>query len=336
MTNQAAPSMAGRSIDSSSSYQAADDPAVSSGVPDSETPSRRTSSVYSPYETPSRASDGESLFPLSADSARSAGNAADGASPSQWSSAVGRATTGKSSRVIERIQAENDRLRRELKLEMLRREEEQKKSEVARGQNHNLQSANDNLVLVAELDKTSLARKERKIQQLKADIEEERARRLEAESQLKQAMREHETVQAELKSQVREQSEQAKRALGQYDVLSSSWKQMADDYKLKTEKLRNDLAHLHAESSEDRRKLNRMELIIEQQKQEMEKLAAAKDEIAREFEAFKLETAEATRGIRERAEQNEMANDAALEETTRLLEEMRHAIVIGRTSKAAN
>jgi hypothetical protein len=42
----------------------------------------------------------------------------------QWSSAVGHATTnGKSGRVIERLMAENDRLKRELELQILRSQE---------------------------------------------------------------------------------------------------------------------------------------------------------------------------------------------------------------------
>ena len=51
----------------------------------------------------------------------------------QWSSAVGHATTnGKSGRVIERLMAENDRLKRELELQILRSQELERNLETMR------------------------------------------------------------------------------------------------------------------------------------------------------------------------------------------------------------
>ena len=296
------------------------------------TPSRQHTSDSTPSPPPRRPDPTASSSPISPSSAR-LDPASAAVTPPQWSSAVGRATTGKSGRVIERIQAENDRLRRELKMEVLYREEEQKKSESARSQLHMLQSANENLAQMREMEKTSLARKERKLDELRSEVESERTRRMQAESQLKEAMQRHDAVEGRYQARLRAETEQAKRAVTQYDVLSASWRQMNDDYGRRTEKLRGDVTRLRLESTEDRRKLHKLEVVIEQQKQEMEKMRTAGEGFVAAFEAFKREAEDGTRALRERAQQNDKANDEALEEALRLLEQLKHVVHIGRCIK---
>ena len=288
----------------------------------------RNSSTYSSFGTSLRTPDLDpTTRPLSPTSWNAEGSTTDGSSPvTQWSSAVGRATTGKSGRVIERIQAENDRLRRELRLETLRREEEQKKSEMARGQMQSLQSAYDNVAHMRESDLLSWNRKERKMQELRSDLEGERARREEAESQLNQLMRETERVEGELRAKLREETERAIRATSQYDILSSSWKQMDDEYRRKAEKLQSELARIRLDSAEDRKRLDQLEITVEQHRQEVEKMRVAKERLSKEFEIYKMETEKSTRGMKERAESNERNNEEALEETLKVLGQMRHVI----------
>ena len=293
------------------------------------TPIRQHTSESTPSPPSGRADPIASSSPISPSPAR-LDPASAGATPPQWSSAVGRATTGKSGRVIERIQAENDRLRRELKMEVLNREEEQKRSESARSQLHMLQSANENLAQMREMEKTSLARKERKVDELRSEVESERTRRVQAESQLKEAMQRHDAVEGRYQARLRVEIEQAKRAVTQYDVLSASWRQMDDDYRRKTEKLRGDVTRLRLESTEDRRKLHKLEVVIEQQKQEVEKMRAAGEGFVATFEAFKRDAEDGTRALRERAQQNEKANDEAMEEALRLLEQLKHFVHLGR------
>ncbi|KAI9824257.1 MAG: hypothetical protein M1832_002064 [Thelocarpon impressellum] len=243
-----------------------------------------------------------------------------------WSSAVGRATTGKSGRVIERLQAENDRLKRELKLESLRREEEQRKGEMARSKMESLQATNDNLVQMREADLTSQARRDRKMEEMRADLEAERTRRQDADGQLRALMRQGEAMERELRSQARDEAERARRATSQYEVLSSSWKQLDEGYRRKTERLKRVLTRLGEETLEERAKLERLEITVEQQRQEVEKMRAAKDAVASQFEAFRTLADESTRSMRETAAANDAASDKALEETLKVLGEMRHVI----------
>ena len=291
---------------------------------------RRSSSTLDVNATPSSVSPPSDATPSdSADVGPPDNGWADRSSPVPWSSAVGRATTGKSGRVIERIQAENDRLRRELKLEILRRDEEQRKSETARGQLHSLQTSNDHLVLMREQDGVRLARKERTIDDLRADLDRERARRHEADGQLRQATSVHEAMQRELHGQLKEASETAQRALGQYNVLSSSWTHMNEGYRRKVDTLRNDLARLRADATEDRRKLNRLGIVVDQQRQEMEMMKVANDAVVATFETFRRDLDHRTDGIdgiRQRAQLNEKALDDLLQEALEVLAEMRHVV----------
>ncbi|KAH0564789.1 hypothetical protein GP486_001818 [Trichoglossum hirsutum] len=250
----------------------------------------------------------------------------DGLLSPQWSSAVGRATTGKSGRVIEKLMAENDRLRRELKLETLRREEEQKRGEMARGKMESLQNLNDHLVHQTNVDKASLARRERKIEDLKADIEAERKRRLEAESGLKQVQRESDAMIQDLKSNLVSESEKARKNSSQYDVLASSWKQLDDGYRRKTEVFRKELRQLKEGKDEDRAKLARLEIIVEQQRQEVEKLRVTKERMEKQYGDYIEEAETSTRDMREKAQRNERESEEVLEETKKVLGELRYLV----------
>ncbi|KAI9798862.1 MAG: hypothetical protein M1833_004365 [Piccolia ochrophora] len=303
---------------------------------------------HDPYTPPRRSTSGKLLTSSSRSPDQLAargpspistnGDAAvvDGGLSSPWSSAVGRATTGKSGRVIEKLQAENDRLRREFRLEALRREEEQKKGEMARGKMESLQAANDHLVQMREAEKASLARRGRKVEELKADLESERGRRSEAERHLKTIMTESERTEEGMKRQLREEVERAKKATSQYDVLSSSWRQLDDGYRRKTERLKREMTQLNTDYTEDRHKLERMEIIIEQQRQEIEKMRLAKEAVSGQYDAYQREMEESTRAMRERASKNEQAQDKALEETLHVLGEMRHVINIKKFVRDAD
>ena len=259
----------------------------------------------------------------------------DSQSP-QWSSAIGRAQTGKSGRVIEKLMAENDRLRRELKVESHKREEEMKRGEFARGKLESLQTTNEHLVQGREIDRAALARRDRKLEELKADLDAERSGRIEAVSQLKIVQKESEQSIHDMRQIVKEETERAKRATSQYEVLSASWRQLDEGYRKKTERLKKDLVFVEQERKDDKGRLERLEVTIEQQRQEVEKMKAARDGAAKEFQSYKDESEASTRGLRETAERNEKANTEALEETMRVLGQMRHIINVKKFVKDAD
>lgn len=252
-----------------------------------------------------------------------------------WSAAIGHATTGKSGRVIERLMGENDHLRRDLNLKTLRYEEEAKRSEMARSKLENLQATNENLVAIHDLDKAALARRDRKVEELKAELEVERRRREMAEQETKETSKERDVVVSRCRRELMEEKETARKITTQYDVLSSSWKTLSEGYRRQLDKLRADIRILTQRRVEDRTKLERLEVVMEQTRRESEKMSKAKQAVSDIFEDYKTETEEGIKDIRERAARNEEASHDALEEMEKVVGEMRYVINLKKDLKEA-
>ena len=243
-----------------------------------------------------------------------------------WSSAVGRAGTGKSGRVIEKLMGDNDRLQREKKLATVKLEEEVKRSESARSALEGLQMSNANLVSIHEADKSFLAKKDRRIEELRADLEAERSRRERAERETRESRRERDEMVEKLRREVAEDKEQAKRSNSQYEVLSKSWRSMEEKYERQAQKLKNDLRDLRTEIDCDRQKLAQLEVITEQLRQEGDKTRKAKDKLSSDFQEYKAEQESEVQGIRQRAEQNESTHDRTLRQMEALLGQMKYVV----------
>ena len=221
---------------------------------------------------------------------------------------------------------ENDRLQREMALACAKYDEELKRSESARSALESLRASNQNLLSMHETDKSLLARKERKIEELKQEFESERLKRENAEAETKESRVERDiTVQKLVKENI-EEKEQAKRSSTQYDVLAKSWKSQEERYDRQIQKLKGSVKTLHDEQAEDKQKLARLDIIMEQLKREGEKTNKAKESLAREFEAYKHEQEESIKGMRERAERNEEANEKILTEVNTVLGKMKYVV----------
>ena len=243
-----------------------------------------------------------------------------------WSSAVGRATTGKSGRVIERLMNENDRLLREKKLATVRLEEEMKRGDSARLALESLQISNGNMSSVHEADMALLLKRDRKIQELKEELKAERARREKAEADARDTKRERdETVDSVRRVAIKDQ-EVAKRASSQYEVLSRSWKTLEERYERQVQQMKSAITTIQAELQRDREKAARLEVIIEQLRREEEKARKAKDHLISEFDAYKLESEQTLERIRGTARENESANDEFQLQLHTVLGEMKHVI----------
>lgn len=280
---------------------------------DPETPTKANASDPVPQPSPLRPPSQQETSPSDSNS-------------SPWSAAVGRATNGKSGRVIERLMGENDRLQREMALACAKYDEELKRSESARSALESVRASNQNLLSMHETDKSLLARKERKIEELKAELESERSKREHAEAETKESRMERDSTVQKLMKENLEEKEQAKRSSTQYDILSKSWKSQEERYDRQIQKLKGSVKTLQDEQAEDKQKLARLDVIMEQLKQEGEKTNKAKESLAREFEAYKREQEEGIKGMRERAERNEEANEKILTDVNTVLGEMKYVV----------
>lgn len=245
-----------------------------------------------------------------------------------WSAAVGRATTGKSGRVIEKLMGDNDRLQREKTLATVKLEEEVKRSESARSALESLQVSNSNLITIHETDKTFLARKDRRIEELRTDLDAERSRREKAEKDTRESRRERDDAVERLRKEAAEDKQQAHRASSQYDVLSRSWKSMEERYEKQIEQLRGDTKVLQKEIEGDQRKLAQLEVILEQLAREGDKSRKVKEKLSSDFQAYKVEQEAGIQGIRKKAEMNNTAHDWTLVQMQNVLGEMKYVVNI--------
>ena len=246
----------------------------------------------------------------------------------QWSAAVGRATTGKSGRVIEKLMGDNDRLQREKTLATVKLEEEVKRGESARSALESLQVSNAHLISIHETDKTFLAKKDRRIEELRADLEAERSKREKAEKETRETRRERDEVVETLRRETAEDKQQAQRANFQYEVLSKSWKNLEKRYEKQTSSLKADLKGLQKEMDNDRQKMAQLEVILEQLAQEGDKSRKTKEKLSSDFQLYKAEQEAGIQGIRDRAEMINTAHDRTLEQMQSVLGQMRYVVNI--------
>lgn len=249
---------------------------------------------------------------------------------SPWSSAVGRATTGKSGRVIERLMAENDRLQREMNLAQVRLDEENRRSESARSALEALRSTNENLAALHEMNISMLAKRERRIEETKTELEAERQRRERAEREAKEARRDRDEAVDRYKREAIVERENSRRATAQYDVLSISLKRLEDGYGRQTRKLEADVKSLQNDIVADQQKLTGLRTITDQIRSESQKSQTSQQQLIRGFDAYKAETERGLEDIREEAGRNADANDQVQKEMQSVLGEMRHVINVKR------
>jgi methyl-accepting chemotaxis protein len=237
-----------------------------------------------------------------------------------------RMTSGKSGRVIEKLMAENDRLRRELKVETTAREEERKAKEAIRQARDSLQSTNDNLILQNNIDKSSLSRKDRKIEELKADRDFERSQKLELDERSRIQIKESDEQVQELKNLLSKEVSERKRAVNQYDVVRESFKRMDDGYRQRVERLQAQLDSFRTERERDHHFLQRLEVTVEQQRQELEKLRLAKNRITEKCENVIGQAETQMKEIREMAEGQERILGETVEDAKSTLGALRHVM----------
>jgi chromosome segregation ATPase len=216
----------------------------------------------------------------------------------QWSSAVGHATTnGKSGRVIERLMAENDRLKRELELQILRSQELERNLETMRPQIEALRTENDNLNHANTMDEAMLARRDRKIEQLKEEAASERSRREAADLLARRLEREHEEVQETASRDVQLAQEQAKHSTTHATILEQSHRQLAQEYRQRAERWRKDIAELHAQRQVDGEKFARIDVVGEQMRSELERARKIQAEFMEKWDEYQSANEEWKDGV---------------------------------------
>ena len=238
----------------------------------------------------------------------SAGNAPSPAessdlSPSQWSSAVGpAANSGKSGRVIERLMAENDRLKRDLELQILRAAEMEKQLQNFRPQLESLRAENEVLAHARGVDSNLLTRRDRKVEELKVEAKSRGERAEKAEGMLRGLRTEVDEVREGARRSVGEAAEREKCAVVKAEILEQSHKQLSAEYRARYQRMQKDFDYLREEREQDRQRMAKLDVVYEQMRQENEKRGRVQSELLAKWE----EVEEAMRGV---VEEGEVVNE---------------------------
>ncbi|KAB8356607.1 hypothetical protein FH972_024189 [Carpinus fangiana] len=167
--------------------------------------------------------------------------------------------------------ADIDRLKRELNAEIQHRLDVEKREATNRAMVDALRAENANLQQAKEVDAAVLKRRDRMIEDLRNELEQERRRRERAEESAKTAARERDDEIAGRRKEVQEAREVAKHASGHAEVLEQSHRQLGAEYRQRCETFARDLTALTTERDDEASKVKRLDVVVEQLSQEVER-----------------------------------------------------------------
>ncbi len=258
-------------------------------------------------------------------------------SPATWSSAVGPATTsGKSGRVIERLMTENDRLKREVNEQRIKCQELEKSLQTYKPQIEALRQENDNLSHARDVDSGLITRRDRKIEELKADLATERQRREKAESLARQRQQEKDDHEEQSRRDMQQMTESTKHATLHAEILETSHRQLAAEYRARAAAWKTDLGQVTEAREQDRQKLGRLDVVSDQMRQELERARKLNGDILELWEGMRGENETRLKSMEEETgSENEKTRKLSME-MDRVVNEMKWLMGVKKNVKEAD
>ncbi|KAK9418134.1 hypothetical protein SUNI508_08328 [Seiridium unicorne] len=254
----------------------------------------------------------------------------------QWDGgAVGKAALGKTGRVINKLVSDNEALKRDLKIERIKSEEAKQAAKLMEDKMERMISEYESRLLEANVTKTLLSRKERQVEHLQSSVELEKKRTADAQERERIWREEMEKSRRDANVQVDEAKTQAALMEGRYNAISSHWKEQGDEVKKAATSLHAEIAALVEERRRDDDKINTLRDLCDQQDGNIKDLKRQKDEIGAHFEAYKTAQEDALRDIKGKAQQREEEQLQTIEETKRVLGQLRWALQVKGNVKGA-
>lgn len=236
-----------------------------------------------------------------------------------WSSAIGHANTGKSGRVIEKLQNEIDRLHRDKQLIKMRHDEMEKANETLNARNEYLQDRNSNAEQSHEASLRQLARKERQLEDLREELKRERERTTRAEEQAKVAS----LTEEDWRDQASQAKAMAQQKESEYDAIVSCRTMDNDRHQNGIDKIKSSFEALLREREEDVEKQRKLEIIAEQQRQTISQLEELTKKLTANFKSYRTEIDSAVADLRSGAEGNNTAMEQKLQDMTETTHRMK-------------
>ncbi|KAK8020889.1 hypothetical protein PG990_006027 [Apiospora arundinis] len=253
----------------------------------------------------------------------------------QWDSAVGKAALGKTGRVINKLVSDNEALRRELKVEKMKAEEAKQTAKLMEDKIDRTVSEYESRLLEANVTKTLLARKERQVESLQAAVEHEKQRTIDALERERVWKEELERGRRDANVQVDEAKAHAALMEGRYNAIASHWKDQGDEVKKTALSLHEEIAALVLERRNDDDKINTLRDLCDQQDGNIRELREQKDSIDTQFQEYKREQENLLGNIKQAAREREEEQRQTIEETKRVLGELRWALNVKKNVAGA-
>lgn len=252
-----------------------------------------------------------------------------------FNSAVGKASLGKSGRVIERLTKENDMLKRDVKIERLRAEEALDQSRLAESRFSQENEEWERKLRDAAMNSTVLKRRERQLADAKEriDVERQKAEKA-AESELFWKA-EMQKLEEECKAKLEEAQNRADLYEGRNNVMTNHWKDQEKQANRTVAKLEKEITIIVKERRADDEKISMLKRLAEQQADQLKILQQEKDDIDRKYEDYRAEKEQSLLGIKENAKKQEKANEEILAESQRVLGELKWALNVKKFVKGA-
>ncbi|KAI1137769.1 hypothetical protein F5Y05DRAFT_61693 [Hypoxylon sp. FL0543] len=253
----------------------------------------------------------------------------------QWDGAVGKAGLGKTGRVINKLVSDNEALKRDIKIERMKAEEARQAAKLVEDKMERMVSDYESRLLEANVTKTLLSRKERQVEHLQSAVELEKKRTADAQERERIWREELEKSRRDTKIQVEEANMHAALMEGRYNAISSHWKDQGEEVKRTMTGLDGRIKTLVEERRMDDEKINVLRDLCDQQDGNIRDLQRQKDDISRQFEAYKREQEQALRNIKTAAREREEEQQKSLEEAKRVLGQLKWALNVKQNVKDA-
>ncbi|KAF3391623.1 hypothetical protein F1880_007824 [Penicillium rolfsii] len=246
--------------------------------------------------------------------------------PAEWSAVGHAAATGKSGRVIHNLQEEVARLKRDSALWQSRAEESQRISEALKIQMEEMADWLRHKEQVNETSLKSIDRKNRKIEELRAELHAERTKRHDAQIMANET---NEAMRVEAQNHNREVArlqEEAKYYKNQYEVLSSATKRDKADLERRVDKAWDKVRSIAEISSTQGECAKRLMVIGDQKNREIDGLYEVYNKATALHADYKQTKDKEFRGTIDRAKANNALIDATLKELKETQDKMKWVI----------
>lgn len=178
---------------------------------------------------------------------------------------------GKTSQVLAKLTSENDRLRREIKAEKAAKEEALQQYQLLKGRVNRLEEQNGTIQMQFDHNESALARKERRLDDLRSTLDEETARRKRAEEREAEMGRKLGETVSQAAQEVSEAHAAQKASEAAYDTLKREYTGLEKRIQLLREEVETAVKRIDSEKAIHRKQLTQLEVLLDQERHLQEK-----------------------------------------------------------------